>query len=104
MAYEIPIYRFRKGVTPEAATRMMETLNDFLRTAPGFKERRTYHDLTRDVWIDVVEWTSMEEALRGMEDFAKAPAFIEFLAMVDPDFNHMHHGELVQTFTATPTA
>ena len=99
MAYEIPIYRFRKDVTHEAAMRMMDTLNDFLRTAPGFKERRTYHDGARDVWIDVVEWNTMEEAHRGMEDFAKSRAFTEFLAMVDPDLNLMHHGELVQTFT-----
>lgn len=104
MAYEIPIYRFRKDVTPEAAKRMMKTLNDFLRTAAGFKERRTYHDVERDVWIDVVEWDSMEEALRGMENFAKAPAFAEFMAMVDPDFNLMHHGELVQTFTGATAA
>jgi len=102
MAYEIPIYRFRKDVSHEAARRMMETLNDSLRTAPGFKERRTYHDVKQDVWIDVVEWNSMAEAIRGMEDFAKAPAFTEFLALVDPDFNLMHHGELVQTFTGPP--
>ena len=104
MAYEIPVYRFRKEVSHEAAKRMMESLNDFLRTAPGFKERRTYHDAGRDVWIDVVEWNSMEEALRGMEDFAKAPVFAEFLAMVDPELNLMHHSQLIQTFTGAPTA
>jgi hypothetical protein len=104
MAYEIPIYRFKKNVSREAAKGMMESLNDFLRTAPGFKERRTYHDAQRDVWIDIVEWTSMAEAVQGMEDFAKSPTFTTFLEMVDPDFNLMHHGELIQTFTAAPSA
>lgn len=104
MAYEIPMYRFRKGVPHEDAKRMVEAFNDFLKTAPGFKERRTYHDRDRDVWIDVVEWNSMEEALKGMEDFGKSPLCAKFLELVDPELNAMHHGDLVQVFTAPAPA
>ncbi|WP_230531083.1 hypothetical protein [Microvirga roseola] len=98
MAFEIPLYRFRKDVGFEDAKRAALSLNEFLRTAPGFKIRKTYYDDEKDVWIDVVEWETMEQALQALEDFPKSPSFAEFIKLADPDFNHMHHGNLIQTF------
>ncbi|WP_112664255.1 hypothetical protein [Microvirga flavescens] len=98
MAFEIPLYRFRKDVSFEDAKRVALGLNEFLRTAPGFKTRSTYYDDKSDVWIDVVEWETMELALQALDDFSKSPSFAEFVKLADPDFNLMHHGNLIQTF------
>ena len=65
---------------------------------PGFRARRTYHDRERNVWIDVVEWESMELALRGMEAFGKSPLLAELMAIADPQMNLMHHGHLVHSY------
>lgn len=99
MAYEIPMYRFRKGVSFEEAKGVVLSLNEFLRTAPGFKVRKTYYDDRSEVWIDVVEWKTMEHALSALDAFAKSPLCEKFASLADPSFNHMHHGRLVQTFT-----
>jgi len=100
MAFEIPLYRFRKDVSFEDAKRVTLGLNEFLRTAPGFKTRSTYYDEKSNVWIDVVEWETMELALKALEDFSKSPSFEEFVKLADPEFNLMHHGHLIETFTA----
>jgi hypothetical protein len=100
MAFEIPLYRFRKGVSFEDAKRTALGLNDFLRNAPGFKARSTYYDDKNDIWIDVVEWETMELALQALDDFSKSPSFAEIAKLADPNFNHMYHGNLIQTLTA----
>jgi hypothetical protein len=100
MIYEMPFYRFRKDVSFEDAKRAALGLNEFLRTAPGFKFRNTYYDDKKDVWIDVVEWETMELALQALEDFPKSQSFTEFMKLADPDFIHMHHGRLIETFRA----
>lgn len=100
MAYEIPLYRFRQDVSFEDAKQTTLNLNDFLRTASGFKVRRTYYDKKSNVWIDVVEWETMEHAMQALEDFSKSECFAEFANLADPDFSLMHHGELIQVFKA----
>lgn len=98
MAYEIPLYRFRKDVSFEDAKQAALDLNEFLKTAPGFKIRRTYYDRKADVWIDMVEWESMEHALQALDSFSKSESFGRFMKLADPDFSLMHHGELIQVF------
>lgn len=100
MAYEIPLYRFRKDVSFADAKQAALNLNEFLRTAPGFKVRRTYYDRKTNVWIDVVEWETMEHAIQALEDFSTSEYFAEFANLADPDFSLMHHGELIQVFKA----
>lgn len=100
MAYEIPMYRFRKGVGFEEAKSVALGFDEFLRTAPGFKLRKTYYDDKSDVWIDVVEWETMEHALQALDDFARSPSFDAFANLVDPAFNHMHHAQLIHSFKA----
>ena len=84
----------------EDAKRVTLGLNEFLRTAQGFRTRSTYYDDKNDVWIDVVEWATMENALQALGDFSKSPSFDEFMKLADPDFNLMHHGNLIQTYKA----
>ena len=100
MAYEIPLYRFRTDVSFEDARQAALDLNEFLRTAPGFKVRRTYYDRKAAVWIDIVEWESMEHALQALDDFSKSESFEKFMKLADPEFSLMHHAELVDVFTA----
>ena len=98
--YEIPLYRFRKGLSFEEARQAALDLNEFLKTAPGFKVRRTYYDRKADIWIDVAEWETMEHAMQGLEGFAKSESFGRFMKLADPGFNLMHHAELIDVFAA----
>lgn len=98
MAYEIPMYRFKKDVSFEDAKAMSLSLNGFLEKATGFKHRKTVYDAKQDVWIDFVEWENMDLAFKAMEDFGNSDLCAKFLELADPEFNHMYHGEVVNFF------
>ncbi len=43
------------------------------------------------VWRDIIEWTSMDEALAAAEAVMQAPDFAPFAAMIDPKSVEMRH-------------
>ena len=54
--------------------------------------------LSRDAsggWSDVIEWTSMDDALAAAEAVMQDPAFAPFGAMIDPDTVQMRHAPIL---------
>lgn len=104
MAFEIPVYKFRPEVPHESQREIVQSFNRFLETAPGFIRRDTYFDPKQLVWVDVVEWQTMDLALAAAEDFAKSQQFQAWIAAADPDFGHMLHCHPIQSVTAGQAA
>lgn len=78
MAFELPIYRFKRDVSFEEAKKIALRLNDVLAETPGFRSRTTCYDEKSDTWIDLVEWGMMEHALVGFEELVNSSKVHEF--------------------------
>ncbi len=98
MAFEIPLYRFRNDVSLQEANAMVLRLNEFLKDASGFGSRKTFYDEKSEVWIDLVEWETMGNAIAGFAAFSRTDLCQDFTEVVDPHFNLMHHADVVQEF------
>jgi len=46
-------------------------------------------------WSDVIEWTSMDDALAAAEAVMQDPAFVPFGTMIDPDTVQMCHAPIL---------
>jgi hypothetical protein len=46
-------------------------------------------------WSDVIEWTSMDDALAAAEAVMQDPAFALFGTMIDPDTVQMRHAPIL---------
>ncbi|MGH2585612.1 MAG: antibiotic biosynthesis monooxygenase family protein [Dehalococcoidia bacterium] len=66
---ELVLYRLKEGADEARFLKDADALTDVLRTLPGFVSRRLLTAVEDGQWADLVEWRSMEEALRAAEVF-----------------------------------
>jgi hypothetical protein len=80
---ELVLYRLKSGVEEARFLKDADAITDVLRTLPGFLSRRLLTAVEDGQWADVVEWRSMEEALRAAEVFPTMPGVASLLETVD---------------------
>jgi len=69
-------------------------IDDFARSSDGFVRRHLSRD-ENGVWLDVMEWSSMEAAMAAMDAFPKQPSLAPVLAAIDGDTVTIRHGRLM---------
>lgn len=62
----------------------------FLCDAPGFV-RRTLTQRPDGIWLDMVEWTTLDEALAAADAILVEPSAATFMQAIDPDSIKMNH-------------
>ena len=92
--YEVAIGRLKEGVSREDYLHVTELVEADLRKMSGFLSR---HLLAGEdgLWIDLVRWNSMEEALEAAEIFPTLPSAQPMEAMLDFSSVKMYHMELI---------
>ena len=91
---EIVTFRLIDGADDVAfieAARGTETL---LRARGALVRRYLVRDAD-GLWTDIVEWTSMQDALSAAEAVMKEPDFAAFGAMIDPQTVVMRHAPVL---------
>ena len=92
--YEVAIGRLKEGVSREAYLQVSELVEADLRKMSGFLSRQLLAG-EDGLWIDLVRWNSMEEAIRAAEIFPTLESAQPMEAMLDFSSVKMYHMELV---------
>ena len=90
---ETVTFRLADGATRERFVEAARAVNDYLRTRPGFVARRL--SVSEDgLWIEHIEWTSLEHAKAAAAGLGAEPGLAPFLAAIDGPSATMHHTAL----------
>ncbi len=87
---EIVTFRLADGTDDAAFLTAARGTEDMLR-ARGSLIRRFLVKDSDGLWTDIIEWTSLSEALAAAEAVMKEPDFAAFAAMIDPKSVAMRH-------------
>ena len=90
---EIVSFKLIAGTSDEAFLEANENLNLWVQQQPGFETRRLLkqHD---DSWMDVIQWTTLEEAQTAGEKIMQELGDSPCMAMINPESVVMNHHEL----------
>ena len=87
---EIVSFRLKAGTDPMAFHKAAEAIDTLLSYRGTAVSRSLVMD-DEDVWTDIIEWTSMEEAKAAAEELVKDPLFAPLGAMIDETTINMRH-------------
>lgn len=88
---EIVEFRLAGDVSAEAFVETAAALESaFLCNAPGYI-RRTLTQREDGTWLDMVEWTSLDEALAAADAIMMADSAASFMQAIDPNSIKMGH-------------
>lgn len=90
--YELAIGKVKPGTSREAYLQAAVAVEVDLHRMPGFRSRRLLAGAD-GLWVDLVEWDSLEEALQAAEAFTNEPSAQPMIAMLDADTIRMYHLE-----------
>jgi hypothetical protein len=91
--FEIVHFAFLPDITLPRQTEAMNALGVWVATQPGFLSRQSFHEPRQSRWIDVVEWSSLDQATAAMERSQREPALASVMALIDPATLHAGHFE-----------
>ena len=90
-------FRLGKEITREQFEATIEASSAFVRSQPGFIRRNL--SCTEDgLWIEHIEWASMEEALAAADTIGKTESVKPFVSCIDGHSIAMHHSHMVVAF------
>lgn len=91
---ETVTFRIKDGITQEQLVEAAKGLNNFLDNQPGFVMRHL--SCAEDgLWIEHIEWKTMEEAKAAAEAIWTVEANKPFLSAIDGDTIKMHHSHVM---------
>ena len=95
---EITQFKLATGVSDEAFLKEANNVQDnFLNQQSGYINRELLKDKDGQ-WIDIVYWTSMEEAKKASEVVMQDSATQGFMQKIDPSSVKMLHLKQVKTW------
>lgn len=100
---EFVLYRLKPGMDEAKYLDASDGIADALRKLPGFLRRRLMTAVEDGQWAEVVEWRSMEEALRAAEVFPTMPEIAPAIEMVDMTDVTMLHLAPRRSYDLAPT-
>lgn len=90
---EVVSFKLAKGVSDDDFLATQPSLKKFLDTCEGFINRRL--SISEDgLWLDHVEWASMEAAKAAAEDFTQQESLKPLMQAIDMPSVSMHHNLL----------
>jgi heme-degrading monooxygenase HmoA len=89
---ELVVFKLNPGVNTTAFKEAVDEMNKVLkRDIPGFLERSLLHTPDEDQWVDVIYWSTMEQALGAFEIVEKKREFEVFASFIDMQQTSMYH-------------
>ena len=91
---EIVTFRLNEAVTQEQFLTAAAGTEQMLRDRGALTRRFLTVD-DDGLWTDVIEWTSLPEALSAAEEVLQHPDFVPFGSMIDPGTVDMRHAAIL---------
>jgi len=101
-AVEIVMYRVRPGVGDDQIIALSDIMQTDVERFPGYIGRRLLKS-EDGLWLDIVDWASMEEALNAATQFSTFPAAQQFGELADVENVAMYHLAPVREYTRETT-
>lgn len=95
---EIVIFKLNVGVNDAEFMALARRLEGWLQQVGGFIDRELSKN-DEGLWVDIVRWHSLPEALAAAEQIMAAPEGQAFGSAIDPDSITMIHAGPVYTFS-----
>ncbi len=87
---EIAIVKLKAGVSDEIFLKEAKNVQIYLQNSPGYVSRKLFKS-QNGYWVDMVEWSSQENALKAFESFSKDSANHKFEELLDVSSMQMYH-------------
>ncbi len=94
---EIVMYRAKPEVSDAHLTELSDGFQRELDGFPGYIRRRLLKD-DDGIWIDIVDWNSMEEAMRASEQINASPLAAAFGELVEGESVKVMHLSPVRVY------
>ena len=88
--FEIVIYRLKPAVDRDQFMEISDRATDWLRQRPGYLGRQLLED-DSGLWVDLVRWATMDDALAAAGAFMEVPEAAAFMDAVEPESVIMLH-------------
>ncbi|MEL6562571.1 MAG: hypothetical protein AAFQ94_30660 [Bacteroidota bacterium] len=88
---ELVIYKVKEGVTDGKALLAATSVNDFIKSQPGFIARKLSQS-PDGKWVDMIYWESLTAAQNANEKAMKSPAtasFFDIISQKEIQFYHL---------------
>jgi hypothetical protein len=95
---EIAMFKLKEGVDRDAFLATVEPTAAWLKSRPGFVRRELLED-REGQWIDLVHWSTLDDALAAGEDLMAAPEARGLLDAIDPTTVRMLHPQVIARTT-----
>ena len=92
---ELVVFRLNDGVVREQFLGTVEAVSAWLAEQPGFISRDLSYDGEGGRWIDIVWWSTMEDARAAGELAMTSESCAPMFALIDTDSVRMVHAETV---------
>jgi hypothetical protein len=91
---ELVVFKLNEGATTEQLLGTVDAVSSWIARQPGFISRELAYDAEGDRWIDVVWWSSMEDAHAAAELATSSDSCAPMFALIDMESTLMVHGQL----------
>jgi hypothetical protein len=88
--FEIVIYKLKASVNRDQFMEVSARATEWLRGRPGYLGRELLEDES-GLWVDLVRWTTIEDALSAASAFMEVPEAAAFMDTVEPESITMLH-------------
>ena len=92
---ELVVFKLREGVSRERFLGTVDAVSRWIGEQPGFVSRELCHDAEGDRWIDVVWWSTLQEAQAAAEVAMTSESCAPMFGLIDMESTLMLHGERV---------
>jgi heme-degrading monooxygenase HmoA len=95
---ELAQFKLADGVDEQSFLRAADAVQeDFLRKQDGYIDRELLKGEDNQ-WLDILHWSSLEEAQQASEAMLQAPSAAGFMQAIDPTSVKMMHLETVKAW------
>ena len=91
---ELVVFKLNEGASREQLLGTVDAVSSWIARQPGFISRDLAYDAEGDRWIDVVWWSSMEDAHAAAELAMSSESCAPMFALIDMESTLMVHGQL----------
>ena len=92
---ELVVFRLEEGTSHQRFLGTVDAVSAWIADQPGFVSRELVHDSEGSRWIDVVWWSSMDDACAAAERAMSSEACAPMFGLIDMESTLMIHGESV---------
>ena len=90
---ELVVFKLREGVTREEFLATNPALSEWARQQPGFVSRELSYDADGDRWVDVVWWSTLDDAHAAAERAMSSEACAPMFGLIDMESTLQLHAE-----------